>query len=159
MDNSTFLKRFYAIAGVGAGVLLVLVWVFINGGLSLRGFAVAALIWWIAGFTAIFFLISSRQMQAEQIRRNQIASGVPSETIDQDRCVKNIRSMKRIIVVFAVLLGYGLLTSQGTSLLPRAAGAVFDVFLISVCVLSLMRSRRRLKEIAANSAKGSVDAK
>jgi hypothetical protein len=116
MDQSAFQKRFYAVVGGGACVLLILVWVFIKSGLSPRGFAVAALVWWIAMFASLFPLIRSRQRTAE------------TETLDRDRCVRNIRNMKRLIAVFAVLLGYGVLTTQGEPLLPRAVGAAVDVF-------------------------------
>jgi predicted secreted protein len=142
MDQSAFLKRFYAIVGGGACVLLVLVWEFTKSALSPRGFAVAALIWWIAMFAALFPLIRSRQRSAEDIRRKQIASGVPAELLDRDRCVRNIRSMKRLIAVFAVLLGYGVLTTQGQPLLPRAVGAAVDVFFLAACLHSLMQSQK-----------------
>ena len=157
MNKAAFTKRFYAIAGAGACVLLILVWAFINGGLSPRGFAVAGLFCSIAMFAAFFSLIRSRQRSDEDIRRKQIASGVSTEAVDQDRCVKNIRSMKRLIAVFAVLLGYGLLTTQGSPLLPRFAGAAFDVFILAACIHSLMRSQKKLKEIAAGHTTRSSD--
>jgi len=112
MDQSAYLKRFYAIVGGGTCVLLVLAGVFVKGGLSPRGFYVAGLIWWIAMFASFFPLIRSRQRSAQNIRRKQIADGVPVEALDRDRCVRNIRSMKRLIVAFAVLLGYWVLTTQ-----------------------------------------------
>ena len=149
MDKSAFLKRVYAIVGASACVLMVLAWVFVDGGLSPRGFTMAALIWWIAMFAALFRLIRSRQRSAEGIRRKQIASGVPAASLDRDRCVRNIRSMKRLIVGFAVLLGYGLLTTQGQPLLPRAVGAAVDVFFLAACAQSLMRSQKKLKELPA----------
>jgi predicted secreted protein len=157
MNKSAFTKRFYAIVGSGACVLLVLVWVFIKGALSPREFAVAGLFWWIVMFAVLFSLIRSRQRSDEDIRRKQIASGVSTVVLDQDKCVKNIRSMKRLIAVFVVLLGYGLLTTQGGPLLPRFAGAAFDVFLLAMCIHSLMRSQKKLKEITAGLTTRSSD--
>ncbi|MFY9852376.1 MAG: hypothetical protein WAK26_00695, partial [Terracidiphilus sp.] len=60
--------------------------------------------------------------------------------------------MKKLIAVFAVLLGYGVLATQGDPLLPRAMGAAFDVFILAVCIHSLIRSRKKLKEITAGAA-------
>jgi hypothetical protein len=91
-------KRFYAIVGCGGCMLLALACVFIKGVLSQRGFAVAALIWWIAMFAAIFLLVRSQKRSAENFRRKQIANGIPAETLDRNRCVKNIRSLKRLAV-------------------------------------------------------------
>jgi hypothetical protein len=145
MDQSGFQKRFYAVVGSGACVLLVLVWVLIKGGLSPRGFAVAALVWWIAMFATLFPLIRSRQRSAER------------EALDRDRCVRNIRSMKRLIVLFAIFLGYGVLTTQGEPMLPRAVGAAVDVCFLAACVHSLIRSRKRLKALSADRATESSD--
>ncbi|MGC2502067.1 MAG: hypothetical protein WA419_17845 [Silvibacterium sp.] len=131
---------------------LVLAWVFVKSGLSPRGFAAAGLIWWIAMFASLFGLIRSRQRSAEDVRRNKIASGVPTEALDRDRCIKNIRSMKRLIAVFAVLLGYGVLATQGDPLLPRAVGASVDIFCLTACVHSLMQSKKRLKELPTDRA-------
>jgi hypothetical protein len=47
-------ERFYAIVGCGECVLPAFAWVFIKGVLLQRGFAVAALTWWIAMFSGIF---------------------------------------------------------------------------------------------------------
>jgi hypothetical protein len=157
MDQSSFQKHFLAIAGCGAGVLLVLVWVFIKGDLSSRGFAVAVLIWWIAMFAVFFQFIRSRQRAAEDAERKQIASGVPPEEVDRDRCIRNIRSMKRLIAVFAILLGYGLVSSQGAPPLSRTMGAAVDVLLVAVCVHSLVRSQKRLKGLPADRARSSSD--
>ncbi len=82
MDQSTFLKRLYAIVAGSACVLMVLVWVFIKGGLSPRGFSVAALIWWVAMFASLFPLVSPSSYRGSDGRRyrfkpDQIASGVP----------------------------------------------------------------------------------
>jgi hypothetical protein len=129
MDHSAYLKRFYAIVCGGAGVLLILVLGFIKSGLSPRGFAVAVLIWWIAMFASLFVLIRSRQRGAEAFRRQQLSDGISTDALDRDRCVKNIRSMKRLIAAFAVFLGYGLLSTQGQPLLPRLVGAAVDVFI------------------------------
>ena len=154
MDKSAFPKRIYAIVGAGACVLMVLAWVFVDGDLSPRGFAVAALVWWIAMFAAIFRLIRSRQRSAEDVRRKQIARGVPAALLDRDECVRNIRSMKRLIAVLAVLLGYGLLATQGQPLLSRAVGAAVDVFFLAACGRSLMRSQKKLRELPADRATG-----
>jgi hypothetical protein len=157
MDKSAFLKRFYATAGGGACVLLLMVWIFVKGGLSPRGFAVAGLIWSITMFAVFFSLIRLWQRSVEDFRREQIASGVPTEAIDQDRCVKNIRAMKKLIAAFSVLLGYGVLTTQGGPLLPRSVGAAFNLLILVFCILSLMRSQRKLKEIDAGTATRSTD--
>lgn len=156
MDQSerVFRKRLYAIVGCGGCVLLSLAWVLIKGILSQRGFAVAVLIWWIAMFAAIFLLVRSRQRSTEDFRRRQIASGIPAETLDRDRCVKNIRGLKRLAVLFAVLLIYGIYATQGDPLLPRAAGAGFDVFVVAACVCSIVRWQRKLNGLSAGSAKG-----
>src|ERR1700691_3317618 len=147
MDQSAFQKRLYAIGGGGAGALLILVWVFVKDGLSPRGFAVAALIWWIAMFAVIFPLIRNWQRSTEDIRKKQIASGVSAEALDRDQCVKNIRNMKRLIAMFAIFLGYGMLTTQGGPLLPRAVGAGFDIFLLTAFINSLIRSQKKLKAL------------
>lgn len=152
MNQSAYLKRFYSIIGAGACVLLGLVWVFIKGGFSPRGFGVTVLIWWIAMFAMLFTLIRSRQRSAEETRRKQIANGVPAEAVDRDQCVRNIRSMKKLIGVFAVLLVYGLLSTQGDPLMPRAIGAAVDVFFLAAFLHSILRSQKRLKELPANPA-------
>jgi hypothetical protein len=152
MDQSTYLKRFYSIVGIGACVLIVLVWVFMKGGLSPRGFVLAILIWWIIMFASFFSLIRLRQRSVGDIRRRQIAGGVPEERVDQDRCVSNIRSMKRLIVAFAVLFGYGMLATRGDPPLPRVVGATVDTLFLAVCVHSLIRSKKRLKVLRADSA-------
>ena len=157
MDQSAFQKRLFAIAGSGACVLLALVWLFIKHKLSPRGFAVAVLIWWVAMFAVFYRSIRSQQRVAEDFRRNQIASGVPPEAVDRDRCIKNIRGMKKLIAVFAVLLGYGLLSTKGAPLMPRTIGAAIDVFFLAVCVQSLMRSQKRLKELPADRGRESSD--
>jgi len=157
MDKTAFLKRFYVIVGGGACVLLSVVWMFIRGGLSSRGFAVAVLIWWTAMFASIYPLLRSRQKSSEDSRTKQIASGIPAEEIDRERCVKNIRSMKRLIALFAVLLGYGILTTHDDPLLPRATGAAIDLFLLAAFIHSFMRSQKRLKEITANGATRRTD--
>jgi hypothetical protein len=156
MDKSGFRKRYYTTVGSCACVLLVLVWVFIKGGLSPRGFGLAVLICWIAMFAVLFPLIRSWQRSAEDVRRAQIASGASSETIDQ--CMKNIRSMKRIIVMFAVFLGYGLWATQGDPLLPRFIGAAFDLLILAVCINSLIRSQKKLKGITVGPSTKASDA-
>jgi hypothetical protein len=157
MDQSAFPKRLYAIVGGGACALLILVWLSVKDGLSPRGFAVAALIWWIAMFAVIFPLIRNRQRSAEDIRKIQMASGVSPEALDRDQCVKNIRNMKRLIAMFAIFLGYGMLTTQGGPLLPRAVGASVDVFLLAAFVNSLIRSQKQLKALPAGRATGPSD--
>jgi FtsH-binding integral membrane protein len=150
-------RRFYAIVGCGICVLLALTWGFIKGVLSPQGFAAAGLIWWVAMFAAIYLVVKSRQRSAEDHRRKQIASGIPAETIDRDRCVKGIRSLKRLTILFAVLLIYGIYATQGGPLLPRATGAGFDVFVVACCLYSIVRCQRRLKELSAGSAKKSPE--
>jgi hypothetical protein len=145
MDQSAFRKRLYAIVAGGACGLMILVWIFIKGGLSPRGFGMAVLILWIAMFAAAFSLIRSRQRSAEDIRRKQIASGVPAEALDRERCVRSIRSLKRLIAMFATFLGYGLLATWDEPLLPRAAGAAVDVFFLAAFVRVLIRSQKTLK--------------
>ena len=152
MDHSTYMKRFYSIVCGGACVLLAMVWIFIKHGLSPRGFGVAVLIWWIAMFAMIFALIRSRQRSAEDFRRQQIAQGASADVLDRDRCVSNIRRMKRLIVVFAILLGYGLLTTQGQPLLPRLVGVMVDVVILGTCAHTLYRSKKRLQELDSNRA-------
>jgi predicted secreted protein len=159
MDQSAFRKRLFVIAGGGACVLLVLVWLFIKHNLSARGFGVAGLIWWVAMFAVLYRFIRSQQRVAEDIRRNQIASGVPPQAIDRDRCITNIRGMKRLIAVFAVFLGFGLFSTQGEAVMPRTIGATVDVFFLAVCVQSLMRSQKKLKGLPADGASQSSDPK
>jgi len=151
MDHSAYIKRFYAIVCVGAGVLLALVWVLLKSGLSPRGFAVAVLMWWVAMFASIFVLLRSRQRGAKDFRDKQISDGVSTAALDRDQCVKNIRSMKRLIAMFAVFLGYGLLSTQGMPVLPRIVGAAVDVFILAVCAQLLFRSRKRLQELDAGT--------
>lgn len=157
MDQSAFRKRLFVIAATGACALLALVWVFIRHDLSPRGFAVTVLIWWVAMFAVLYRFIRLQQLSAEDVRKKQIASGVSPEAIDRDRCIKNIRGVKRLIAVFAVLLGYGLLSTQGAPLLPRTIGASIDVFFLAVCIRSLMQSQKKLKSLPAdrsNQSKG-----
>jgi hypothetical protein len=157
MDQSTFRKRFYAIVAGGACVLTVLVWVFIKGGISPRGFAGVVLIWWVALFAFIFRLIRSLQRSAEDVRKKQIASGVPIEALDRERCVRSIRSLKRLIAAFAVFLGYGLLATRGGPLPPRAVGATVDVAILAACVHALMRAQKQLRGLPAEHATGPSD--
>lgn len=98
-------------------------------------------------FAAVFFLIRSRQRSAEDIRRKQIASGVPAEAIDREQYLRAIRSLKKLIAVFAVFLACGLLVSWGEPLMPRAIGASVDVFFLAAFVYSLMRAQKRLKRL------------
>jgi predicted secreted protein len=157
MDQSAFPKRLYAIVGGGACALLILVWVFVKDGLSPRGFAVTVLIWWIAMFAVIFQLIRNRQRSAEDIRKKQVASGVSPEALDRDQCVRNIRNMKRLIAMFAIFLGYGMLATQGEPLLPRAVGAGVDVFFLAAFINSLIQSQKQLKALSAGREIGSSD--
>lgn len=153
MDHSTYLKRFYALAGGSALALLVFVWLFINHSLSPRGFGVVVLIWWMVMFAAVFALIRSRQRSVEAARKQQLAQGASADALDRDRCIKSIRSMKRLIAAFAIFLGYGLITTQGQPWLPRLVGATFDVFILGVCVQVLYRSKKRLQELDVDSAR------
>lgn len=159
MDHSEriFRKQIYTIAGCGAGLLLALVWVYIKGGLSPRGFGVACLIWSIAMFASLFSVVRSRQRSAEGIRRKQVDDGIPAYKLDRDRCIKNIRSMKGLIAMFAVFFGYGMLSTQGKPLLPRAVGATVDLAILSSCVLSLFRSQKKLRELNEATASASID--
>ncbi len=157
MDQSAFQKRLYAIVGGGACGLLILVWVFVRGGLSPRGLAVAALIWWIAMFAVLFPVIRNWQRSAEDNRNKAIARGVAPEAIDRDQCVKNIRSMKRLIAMFAIFLGYGMLTTQGEPLLPRVVGAGVDVLLLTGLISSLIRSQKKLKALPPDRAERTAD--
>lgn len=152
MDQSTYMKRFYSIVCAGACVLLILVWLFVKHGLSARGFGVAALVWWIAMFAMIFGLTRARQRSASDFRRQQIAQGASADALDRDRCVKNIRSMKRLIAAFAIFLGYGLLTTRGQPLLPRLVGAMVDVVILGACAHTLFRSKKRLQELDGSGA-------
>lgn len=103
-------------------------------------------------FIPMFGLIRSRQRSAKDTRTKQIASGVTTEALDRDQCVKNIRSMKKLIAVFAILLVYGVLATQGDPLLPRTVGISVDVFFLVACTYSLIRSQRKLKTLPAGSA-------
>jgi predicted secreted protein len=154
MDQSAFVKRLYAILAVGACVLMALVLVLMKGGLSQQGFAVSVLIWWIAMFAAVFPLIRSRQRSAEETRKKEVDGGVPADAIDREQCVRTIRSLKKLIAVFAVFLGYGLLATRGGPLLPRAVGAAVDVFFLAAFVHSLIRAQKRLKELPPDPATG-----
>ena len=159
MDQSerAFRKRFYAIVGCGTGVLLVLTWLLIKGIPSPRGFGVAGLIWWIVMFSAIVLLIRASQRLAEELRREQIAKGIPTQTLDRDRCVKSIRSLKGLAALFAALLIYGTFATQGGPLVPRAAGAGFDIFIMTGWVYSIARLPGRLKGLLAGSATASSE--
>jgi len=152
MDQSAFQRRLYAIVAGGTCVLMVLIWVFIKGGLSPRGFAAAVLMYWIVMFAFLFRLIRSQQRSAEDVRKKQIASGVPIEALDRERCVRSIRSLKRLIAMFAVFLGYGLLATRGGPLLPRAVGATVDVVILAACVYALMRAQKQLRGLPAEHA-------
>jgi hypothetical protein len=125
-----------------------------KGVLSPREFAFSGLIWWIAMFSAVLLLIRARKRSDEDFRREQIAKGIPAETLDRERCVRNIRSLKRSTALFAVLLIYGTFATRGGPLLPRAVGAGFDIFIVAACVYSIARWQKRLKGLSAYSAKG-----
>ena len=143
------MKRFYALAGGGACLLFAAVWARIMRALSPREFEGAVLIVWTAMFISIFLLIRSWQRSAAADRNAQIASGVPAEVIDGEKCLRNVRSMKRLIVIFAVILAYGLLSTLGEPWLPRLVGSGFDLSVLALCFSSLMRSQRKLKSIQA----------
>jgi peptidoglycan/LPS O-acetylase OafA/YrhL len=157
-SERVFRKRFYAVLIFSACVLLALTWAFIKGVLSQRGFTVAALIWSIAMSAAIFFLVRSRQRSVEDLRAKQIASGASAEAIDRDRCINSIRSLKRLIAVFAILLIYAVFATQGGPLLPRAVGAGFDALIVAACIYSLVRWQRRLRGLSAGDANESPKA-
>jgi hypothetical protein len=127
--------------------LLLLVWALIKHVLSPREFGVGVLIYWIAMFSLLFVLIRSRQRGAEEVRNRKIDAGVPADDLDRERCVKNIRSMKGLIVAFVIFLAYGLITTRGQSLLPRLVGSAFDVLIVVACGYSLYRSKKRLQEL------------
>jgi len=152
MDQSAFQRRFFAIVTGGACVLMVLVWVFIKGGLTPRELAAAVLMYWIVMFTFVFRLIRARQRSAEDIRKKQIANGVPIQALDRERCVRSIRSLKRLIAAFAVFLAYGLVATWGGPLLPRAVGATVDVVILAACVHALIRAQKQLRGLAAERA-------
>ncbi|HEX5236075.1 MAG TPA: hypothetical protein VFW25_12175 [Silvibacterium sp.] len=152
MDESAYRKRFFAIVCGGACALLVLVLAFVKGALSPRELSFAALILWIVMFVSLFLLIRARRRSAEVLRTKQIASGVPVDTLERDRCATNIRSMKQLIGVFALLLVFAVLETNGYATLPRAVGIACDLFFMIACTLSLIRSRKRLKELTAGSA-------
>jgi preprotein translocase subunit YajC len=151
MDESTFRRRFYMRAGAGALLLLIPVWAFVRGALSSREFSVAALAIWIVMFAAFFTLARSRQQSAEESRRQQIEAGTPVEAIERDRCLKNIRIMKRLIVMHAAFLIYGEVATQGDPLLPRVVGTAFVAFLLVTYVRSLRRSQKKLKQLMSVS--------
>ena len=157
MDQSAFQRRLYAIVSGGACVLMVLVWVFIKGGLTPRELATAVLMYWIVMFAFVFRLIRLRQRSAEDVRKKQITSGVPIEALDRERCVRSIRSLKRLIAAFAVFLGYGLLATWGGPLLPRAVGATVDVVILAACVHALIRAQKQLTGLPAERATGPSD--
>ena len=108
-------------------------------------------------FGALFPLIRTRQRAAQDQQRKQIASGVPAETFERDQCVKNIRGLKRLIVVFALLAVYAIFATQGDPLLPRTAVASFDLLLLAACVYSLLRWQKRLKGLPVACAKDPPD--
>lgn len=147
-----FRKRLFAVAGCYSAVVMILAWGFIKGVFSVRGFAIVALILAIVMYAAFFLVIRSYQRKRKEFRLQQIASGVPAELLDRDRCIKNIRSLKRFIALFAVLLIYGILATRGGPLLGRTAGVGFDVFILVACVISLVRSQKWLKELSSGSA-------
>lgn len=147
-----FRKRFYVAAGCYSVAEMILVWGFIKGVLSIRGIAIVTLILAIAMYAAIFLVIRAHQRETKEFRLKQIASGVPAESLDRDRCIKSIRSLKRIIAFFAVLLIYGIVATRGGPLLARMAGLGFDVFVLVPCVILLIRSRKKLKELSSGSA-------
>jgi len=130
--------------------LMVLVWVFIKGGLTAQGLAAAVLMYWIVMFAFVFRLIRSRQRSAEDLRKKQIAGGVPIEALDRERCVRSIRSLKRLIAMFAVFLGYGLISTWGGPLLPRAVGAIVDVVILAACAHALIRAQKQLRGLPAD---------
>ncbi len=152
MDRMGFVKRFYGVAAGGGFVLFVLGWVFIRHDVTLREFAIAVLIWWVVMFVFLFRLIRSRQRSDQENRKTQIASGVPTKTLDREQCVRNIRIMKRLAFVFAILFACVLLPTQGDALLPRLAGASFDLALLVGCLVSLTRSRKKLRAFEPDSS-------
>jgi hypothetical protein len=150
MEQPAFKKRLYAIAGGGAFLLLVLVWFFIKGGLSQRGFALGIIVVWVAMFLSLYGLITSWRRSAQDERKKQIASGIPAEVLDRDQAVRTIRSMKRLIAIFVCLLGLQLLETQGKPLLARTGALAFHLVVLASCVHSLVRSRKKLQSLDAN---------
>jgi len=142
-----FRKRFLVLAGGGACVLMALAWGLVKGVFSRHDFALAGTIWWIVMFAAFYFLVRSHHVKMKEFRWQQITSGVPGQMIERDHCIRNIRTMKTFIVLFSILLLYGVVVSQGDSLRLRLAGAGLDVFILAACVWSLVRSQRKLRDI------------
>jgi hypothetical protein len=138
-------------AGAGALLLLIPVWAFVKGALSSREFVVAVLVVWIVMFAMFFTLVRARQRSVEESRRQRIEAGTPVEAIDRDRYLKNIRIMKRLIVMHAVFLIFGELATQGDPLLPRVVGTVVVAFLLVTYVHSLRRSQKKLKQLVPDS--------
>jgi hypothetical protein len=152
MEHRAYLKRFYSIAVGGICVLLALVWLLVMHHLSRQGFTAAVSIWWIAMFATFFVLIRRRQRSVEAFRKLQIASGIPIDVLDRDRCLKNIRSSKWLIAAFGIFMAYGLMSTQGKPMTPRLAGAAFDILVIALCANTLFKSKKRLQQIESNSA-------
>ena len=144
-------KWLFAVVGCYSVVMMTLAWGFIKGVFSVRGVASVALILAIAMYAAFFLVIRSYQRKRKESRLQQIASGIPAESLDRDRCVKGIRSLKRMIAFFALLLTYGIIATRGGPLLARTAGAGFDLFILIACVISLIRSQKKLKELSSGS--------
>lgn len=151
MDQATFRKRFLILIACSTGVLLLLAWAFASGAMSMRAFAVAALLWWIASFAAMFPLIRARQRANIQVRQQQIASGVPVDTLDRDRCVSNIRSQKKLSLIFGASLGFILLTPQGDSPVLSVLVVVTLTLALFASLISLLQSQRKLKKLSAIS--------
>lgn len=144
-------RRFYTVVIIG--VLFVVAWLFVKGVLTPLGLAAAGMIYMASMFVALLLVTLSFQRSAREFRGEQIAKGISAESFDRERYVKSIRSLKRLIVLFAVLFVWGVFATQGDPLMTRVGGLGIDGLFLSSFVYSLIRLRKKLKGLSEGNEK------
>jgi hypothetical protein len=102
-------RRFYTVVACGLCVLFAMTWLFVKGALTPIVLAAAGFFFMVAMFVALMSVIISFQRSAREFRKEQIAKGISADLLDKEQCIKTIRTMKRLIALFALFLVYGFL--------------------------------------------------
>jgi hypothetical protein len=140
-----FRNRVVLIVGSGSVALSLLAWALFKGILQGRSVVIAGVTLWITMSIAILSLIRIYRRAEVEHRKALVASGADIAALDRERAIKNIRALKRGIVFMALLLPYGLWRTRGVPFVPRAAGMAANLMTIGVLALSLVRTKKKLK--------------